>query len=57
MSLDKLEYEYNLINIDDSSLEEKIVYLKYLATISPPSKIANIKETIKELETELKKES
>ncbi len=57
MSLDKLEYEYNLITIDDSSLEEKIVYLKYLATISPPSKIANIKETIKELETKLKKES
>ena len=53
MSIAKLEFLYDLISTDNSSLEEKITYLKYLLTISKEEDIPNILEAIKELEQDL----
>ena len=53
MPIAKLEFLYDLISTDNSSLEEKIAYLKYLLTISNEEDIPNILEVINELEQNL----
>ena len=53
MPIAKLEFLYDLISTDNSSLEEKITYLKYLLTISNEEDIPNILEVINKLEQNL----